>query len=115
MPTPLERLEDKRQRVKPHLVRSGCVCRRRLRSGTTVWALRYRERADGGCRQRSIYVGSEVYAEKAPALIRRWRAEAHPPGVGWANPSAALVEPMLIAYLPSRQPVRQLPIHSIEY
>lgn len=48
-------------------------------SSRDIWVVRYRDRRGPRTLQRSIYIGGTELAEKARALIRRWRAEALTP------------------------------------
>ena len=72
-------IEPKLRRAKSHLVTAGCVVKRRLPGYPTVWVVRYRERIEGRCRQRSIYLGSPGLAKKAWKLIQSWRTEVVSP------------------------------------
>ena len=70
------RIEAKLVAAKERLATAGYVAQRQLHCQQTVWVVRYRDDVDGKRRHRAIYLGPEVFAERAKALIRRWRAEA---------------------------------------
>lgn len=72
-------VREKLLQVKPKLVRSGSVCKRKSRAGTTEWVIRFREREAGRTIQRAVYLGSEAMADAARELIRTWRARAITP------------------------------------
>ncbi len=74
-----QKIEAKLRAAKSHLVTAGCVVKRRLPGYPTVWVVRYRERSEGRCRHRSIYLGPQEFARKAWKLIQCWRTEAVSP------------------------------------
>ena len=74
-----QKIEAKLRAARGHLVTAGCVVKRRLPGYPTVWVVRYRERSEGRCRQRSIYLGPPELAKKAWKLIQCWRTEAVSP------------------------------------
>jgi hypothetical protein len=65
----------KLEAVKTQLQRAGSVRERRRPGRRSVWVVRYWDREDSKRRYRSIYLGAEPLAERARALINRWREE----------------------------------------
>ena len=67
------------------LARQGSVAARSTPAGVTVFSVRYVAEEGGRRRQKAVYLGaSPVLAERARALIRRFRAEER-----WARETEA--------------------------
>ena len=74
-----QNIEAKLRAARDHLATAGCVVKRRLTGCQTVWVVRYRERIEGRCCHRSIYLGPQELAKKAWKLIQCWRTEVVSP------------------------------------
>ena len=68
-------IRRKLEQAKACLVTAGCVVKRGDSRSRERWVCRYRQRIDGKVRHRNIYLGDGVFARRAEALIRSWRAE----------------------------------------
>ncbi len=87
--TDLERrwraIEPKLADASDALARQGSVAARSTPAGVTVFSVRYVAEEDGRRRQRAVYLGaSPALADRARALIRRFRAEER-----WAQETEA--------------------------
>jgi hypothetical protein len=73
------KIQARLETAKECLVTDGSVVRKAGSSCPDTWIVRYRDRRQARTVQRTIYLGDGELAEKARALIRRWRAEALTP------------------------------------
>ena len=72
-------IERKLRGARARLETVGAIVKKGGSSSPDAWICRFRERVDGRWVNRAINLGDDDVADRARALIKRWRAEAVSP------------------------------------